>query len=169
MGLTFVILIGSIDLSIGAMLSLFTVFFTIMLNSLGFGAYPLIIIIGLAFGLLNGLIFTKLKIPSFIGTFGAAGVLQSLALIVSKGAPIGIKPKMLSRLTFLTFHVGPIKGSHIVGFVVFFIFLIIQNYTTFGKYVFAIGNSEQATYLSGIRVSRTKTLCFVFSIQGWNY
>jgi ribose transport system permease protein len=162
-GLTFVILIGSIDLSMGAMLSLFTVLLTIMLNSIGFGAYPLIMIIGFAVGLVNGLIFTKLKIPSFIGTFGAAGVLQSLALIISKGTPIGVKPKMLSKLAFLTFQIGPIKGSHILGFTVFFIFLIIQNYTTFGKYVFAIGNSEQATYLSGIRVSRTKILCFAIT------
>lgn len=162
-GLTFVILIGSIDLSMGAMLSLFTVLFTMMINALGLWAYPMILIIGFAFGLLNGLIVTKLKIPSFIGTFGMAGIFQSLALIISGGAPIGISPKMLSKLTFLTFQLGPIKGSHIVGFAMFFIFLIIQSYTTLGKYVFAIGNSEQATYLSGVRISRTKNLCFAIT------
>jgi ribose/xylose/arabinose/galactoside ABC-type transport system permease subunit len=162
-GLTFVILIGSIDLSLGSMISLFTVIFIMMLNSLGYWAFPLIIFIGVAFGFLNGFVFTGLKIPSFIGTFGAAGVLSSLALIISGGKPIGINPKMLPKLGFLTFQIGPLKGSHLLGFALFVIFLIIQNFTTFGKYVYAIGNSEQATKLSGIRVARTKTLCFALS------
>ncbi|HSV31911.1 MAG TPA: ABC transporter permease [Atribacteraceae bacterium] len=162
-GLTFVILIGSIDLSIGSMLSLFTVVFVLMINSIGYLAYPLIMLIGLGFGLLNGFVFTGLKIPSFIGTFGAAGVIQSLALIVSGGRPIGIQPDRLSRLSFLTAQYGILRGSYILGFSLFVIFLIVQNYTPFGKYVFAIGNSERATGLSGIRVSRTKTLCFAIS------
>ncbi|MGC8778886.1 MAG: ABC transporter permease, partial [Candidatus Caldatribacteriaceae bacterium] len=78
-GLTFVIMIGSIDLSIGSLLSLFTVIFVLFLNALGFWAYLLVLLLGVVLGLANGIIFTRLKIPSFIGTFGAAGVYQSLA------------------------------------------------------------------------------------------
>ena len=162
-GLTFVIMIGSIDLSIGGMLSLFTVVFVLTLNSLGFWAYLITIGLGFLLGMANGLIFTKLKIPSFIGTFGASGVFASLALIISGGRPIGLHPQALSFLNPLTFELGPIKGSHLLAFVLFGIFFVIQNSTPFGKYVAAIGNSERATWLSGIKVDRTKIFCFALS------
>lgn len=162
-GLTFVIMIGSIDLSIGSLLSLFTVVFVILLNSYGLWAYPLVVLLGVLCGLLNGLIFTYLKIPSFIGTFGAAGIFQSLALIVSGGKPIGIKPQMFSLLDFLNFQIGFIKGSHLLGFALFVLFSVIQHYTPFGKYVYAIGSSERATQLSGIRIGFVKILCFIIS------
>ncbi|MDK2896679.1 MAG: ribose transport system permease protein [Candidatus Atribacteria bacterium] len=162
-GLTFVIMIGSIDLSIGGMLSLFTVVFVLTLNSLGFWAYLITIGLGFLLGMANGLIFTKLKIPSFIGTFGASGVFASLALIVSGGRPIGLHPQALSLLKPLTFELGPIKGSHLLAFLLFGIFFLIQNSTPFGKYVAAVGNSERATWLSGVRVDRTKIFCFALS------
>lgn len=162
-GLTFVIMIGSIDLSIGGMLSLFTVVFVLTLNSLGFWAYFITIGLGFLLGMANGLIFTKLKIPSFIGTFGASGVFASLALIISGGRPIGLRPQVLYLLNSLTFELGPIKGSHLLAFVLFGIFFLIQNSTPFGKYVTAIGNSERATWLSGIKVDRTKIFCFALS------
>lgn len=162
-GLTFVIMIGSIDLSIGGMLSLFTVIFVLTLNSLGSWAYLITIGLGFLLGMANGLIFTKLKIPSFIGTFGASGIFASLALIISGGRPIGLRPQVLSLLNPLTFELGPIKGSHLLAFVLFGIFFVIQNSTPFGKYVTAIGNSERATWLSGIKVDRTKIFCFALS------
>lgn len=162
-GLTFVIMIGSIDLSIGSLLSLFTVLFVIFLNNLGLWAYPLVLLLGATLGFVNGLLFTKLKIPFFIGTFGAAGVYQSLALIVSGGKPIGVKPLVFSNLDFLNFHLGFLKGSHLLGFLLFILFLFIQHFTPFGRYVYAVGNSEQATNLSGVKVARIKTLCFVIS------
>jgi len=162
-GLTFVIMIGSIHLSIGGMLSLFTVVFVLTLNSLGFWAYFITIGLGFLLGMANGLIFTKLKIPSFIGTFGASGVFASLALIISGGRPIGLRPQVLYLLNSLTFELGPIKGSHLLAFVLFGIFFLIQNSTPFGKYVTAIGNSERATWLSGIKVDRTKIFCFALS------
>lgn len=162
-GLTFVIMIGSIDLSIGGMLSLFTVVFVLTLNSLGFWAYLITIGLGFLLGMANGLIFTKLKIPSFIGTFGASGVFASLALIVSGGRPIGLHPQALSLLKPLAFELGPIKGSHLLAFLLFGIFFLIQNSTPFGKYVAAVGNSERATWLSGVRVDRTKIFCFALS------
>ena len=162
-GLTFVIMIGSIDLSVGGMLSLFTVVFVLALNYFGFWAYFITIGLGFLLGMANGLVFTKLKIPSFIGTFVTSGVFASLALIVSGGRPIGLRPQALSLLNPLTFELGPIKGSHLLAFVLFGIFFLIQNSTPFGKYVAAIGHSERATLLSGIKVDRTKIFCFALS------
>lgn len=159
-GLTFVILIGSIDLSIGALLSLFTVIFAMLLNVVGYWAYPAIIFMGLCAGLLNGLVYTKLKIPSFIGTFGAAGVYQSLALVLSKGLPIGLKAKSLPALSFLSFQIGPVKVIHIAGAILFASFLLVQKYSVLGRRVYAIGNAERVAFLSGIRTDRVKNICF---------
>ena len=162
-GLTFVIMVGSIDLSIGGMLSLLTVIFVLTLNSFGFLAYIITISLGFLLGTINGLVFTRLKIPSFIGTFGASGVFASLALIISGGRPIGLRSQAFSLLSPLTFEIGIIKGSHILAFILFGIFFLIQNSTPFGKYVAAIGNSERATLLSGINVDRNKIFCFALS------
>ena len=159
-GLTFVILIGSIDLSIGALLSLFTVLFALMLNMIGYWAYPAIIFLGLCAGLLNGVMYTKLKIPSFIGTFGAAGIYQSLALVLSKGLPIGLKAKALPVLSFLSYQVGPVKVIHVAGAVLFICFLIVQKYSVLGRQIYAVGNAENVAFLSGIRTDRVKNICF---------
>ncbi|MEM2001268.1 MAG: ABC transporter permease [Candidatus Methanomethylicaceae archaeon] len=162
-GLTFVILIGSIDLSLGGMLSLFTVIFAMALNHFGSVAYVLIMLLGLACGFLNGVVFTRLEIPSFIGTFGTAGVYQSLALILSGGRPVGLNVYSVQKLGILGFEFGALKSIHILGVVLFVIFWIVQNYLPFGRYIFAVGSSERAAYLSGVRVSRVKTLAFVIS------
>jgi|YelNatPaOPRAMG01_1025707.scaffolds.fasta_scaffold19296_3 ribose transport system permease protein len=162
-GLTFVILIGSIDLSLGGMLSLFTVVFTLALNRFGYIAYPLVLSLGLGCGLLNGVVFTRLKIPSFIGTFGTAGLYQSLALVVSGGRPIGLNIASVHKLDVLNFELGVLKGIHILGALLFFVFWVIQSYFPFGRYVMAVGSSERAVYLSGVKVNRVKNLAFAIS------
>lgn len=162
-GLTFVILIGSIDLSLGGMLSLFTVVFTLVLNHLGFIAYPLVLLLGVGCGFLNGVVFTRLRIPSFISTFGMAGLYQSLALVISGGRPIGLSVSSVRKLDVLNFEFGVVKGIHILGVLLLLVFWIVQSYFPFGRYVMAIGSSERAAYLSGVKVNRVKTLTFVIS------
>jgi ribose/xylose/arabinose/galactoside ABC-type transport system permease subunit len=162
-GLTFVILIGSIDLSIGAMISLDTILFIIMINAIGFWAYPIIIVIGIALGFFNGVILMRLKIPSFIVTLGSAGIFMSLALIFSGAGPIGLVPKQLHTLSFLTARLGPFTVNHFLGMILFIVFQIVQSKTFFGKSVYAVGNSEVATRLSGLPILRTKVISFAIS------
>jgi ribose/xylose/arabinose/galactoside ABC-type transport system permease subunit len=162
-GLTFVILIGSIDLSIGAMISLDTIIFIIMINAIGFWAYPIIIAIGIALGMFNGVILMRLKIPSFIVTLGTAGIFMSLALIFSGAGPIGLVPKQLHTLSFLTARLGPFTVNHLLGMILFIVFQIVQSKTFFGKTVYAVGNSEVTTKLSGLPIARTKIISFVIS------
>ncbi|MBE3113256.1 MAG: ABC transporter permease [Actinobacteria bacterium] len=162
-GLTFVILIGSIDLSIGAMISLDTIIFIIMINALGFWAYPIIIVIGIALGLFNGVVLMRLKIPSFIVTLGSSGIFMSLALIFSGAGPIGLVPKQLHTLSFLTARIGPFTVNHLLGLILFIVFQIIQNKTVFGKTVYAVGHSEVTTELSGLPIMRTKLISFTIS------
>lgn len=162
-GLTFVILIGSIDLSIGAMISLDTIIFIIMINAIGFWAYPIIIAIGIALGMFNGVILMRLKIPSFIVTLGTAGIFMSLALIFSGAGPIGLVPKQLHTLSFLTARLGPFTVNHLLGMILFIVFQIVQSKTFFGKTVYAVGNSEVTTKLSGLPIARTKIISFAIS------
>lgn len=162
-GLTFVILIGSIDLSIGAMISLDTILFIIMINAIGFWAYPIIIVIGIALGIFNGVILMRLKIPSFIVTLGTAGIFMSLALIFSGAGPIGLVPKQLHTLSFLTARLGPFTVNHLLGMILFIVFQIVQSKTFFGKTVYAVGNSEVTTKLSGLPIARTKIISFAIS------
>ncbi|MBA7528337.1 Ribose import permease protein RbsC [subsurface metagenome] len=162
-GLTFVILIGSIDLSIGAMISLDTIIFIIMINAIGFWAYPITIAIGIALGMFNGVILMRLKIPSFIVTLGTAGIFMSLALIFSGAGPIGLVPKQLHTLSFLTARLGPFTVNHLLGMILFIVFQIVQSKTFFGKTVYAVGNSEVTTKLSGLPIARTKIISFVIS------
>lgn len=162
-GLTFVILIGSIDLSIGAMISLDTIIFIIMINAIGFWAYPIIIAIGIALGMFNGVILMRLKIPSFIVTLGTAGIFMSLALIFSGAGPIGLVPKQLHTLSFLTARLGPFTVNHLLGMILFIVFQVVQSKTFFGKTVYAVGNSEVTTKLSGLPIARTKIISFAIS------
>jgi ribose/xylose/arabinose/galactoside ABC-type transport system permease subunit len=162
-GLTFVILIGSIDLSIGAMISLDTILFIIMINALGFWAYPIIIVIGIVLGLFNGVVLMRLKIPSFIVTLGTSGIFMSLALIFSGAGPIGLVPKQLHTLSFLTARLGPFTVNHLLGMILFIVFQIVQSKTFFGKTVYAVGNSEVTTKLSGLPIAQTKIISFAIS------
>lgn len=162
-GLTFVILIGSIDLSIGAMISMDTILFIIMINAIGFWAYPIIIVIGIALGMFNGVILMRLKIPSFIVTLGTAGIFMSLALIFSGAGPIGLVPKQLHTLSFLTARLGPFTVNHLLGMILFIVFQIVQSKTFFGKTVYAVGNSEVTTKLSGLPIARTKIISSAIS------
>jgi len=162
-GLTFVILLGSIDLSIGGMISLDTILFIILINALGFWAYPIIIIIGITLGFFNGIVLMRLKIPSFIVTLGSSGIFMSLALIFSGAGPIGLVPRRLHTLSFLTARLGPFTMNHLLGLILFIVFQIVQNKTFFGKTVYAIGNSEVTTKLSGLPIARTKIISFAIS------
>ena len=162
-GLTFVILLGSIDLSVGAMISLDTILFIIMINAIGFWAYPIIIVIGIVLGLFNGVVLVRLKIPSFIVTLGSSGIFMSLALIFSGAGPIGLVPKQLHTLSFLTDRIGPFTLNHFLGLILFIVFQVVQNKTFFGKTVYAAGNSEVTTKLSGLPILRTKVISFAIS------
>ena len=83
-GVTFVIMLGGIDLSIQSMASLASVIVALTITRLGYGSFLLAIVIGAIAGLLSGIVHVRLKIPSFIATLAMGGVLFSAALVISK-------------------------------------------------------------------------------------
>lgn len=163
-GVTFVLLLGSIDLSIGAICSCSAVIFAILLPQHGYMAYIVAIVFGIIAGFLNGIIFTKVKIPSFIATLGTMSVWQSLAYIISDGAPLQIKIKHWGFLEWAKIKVGIVPMTLIVALVILFVFYIVQKNTKLGKYSYAIGANERAARLAGVSIDLVKL--FVFTING---
>lgn len=156
-GVTFVIITGGIDLSIGSVVAVSGVSAALLARQ---DSYPVIVpilgglVVGLLFGALNGLLITKSKIAPFIVTLGVMTICRGLALIISKGRPIS---NLSESFNFI--GGGDILGIPfpiIILFVVFIICSVVLKKTIFGRYVYAVGGNQQAAWASGINVNQVK-------------
>lgn len=163
LGQTFVIMLGGIDLSVGAVASLVSVIFATLLPSLGYWAYVVAVLAGLAAGAANGIVFTRIRIPSFITTLGTMGVFLSLAYFVSGGAPVGVRPAAFRYLNLINGTTMGLKNAYWVALLVFLGFLVIQQYTRIGRYIFAVGAAERAAWISGTNVRVVKFFAMLLS------
>lgn len=157
--MTFVIVSGSIDLSVGSIVALSALGAAAVSGSLGAWAMAAAIAIGIGCGLVNGLLFAYGKIPSFIVTLGTMVIFRGLVLLYTKGAPVSI-----SSVEFLMAYTGRILGvpnAVLIAVVATAIAAVIFNHTVFGREVRAIGGGERVALLSGIRVNRVKLGVFV--------
>jgi ribose transport system permease protein len=162
-GVTFVIMLGGIDLSIQSMASFASVIVALTVARLGYGAFVLAVGVGALVGLLSGLAHVKLKVPSFIATLATGGVLFSAALVSSKQRSITLGDVERSYLTWITGQVLDVPNVIWVGLVVLAIAHILQAHTRFGRYSAAIGAGEPAAYASGVKVDRQKVFAYVLS------
>jgi ribose/xylose/arabinose/galactoside ABC-type transport system permease subunit len=160
-GMTFVLLIGSIDLSVGAMTSCACVLFAIYLGDMGYFSVATAILFGAAAGFVSGVLYVKLKIPSFIATFGTMSIWQSLALIVAKGAPHQIGRDYVGYVAWYKIKLGIIPMPFIIAMAVFFILLLVEKKMKFGRAVYAIGGNERTARIVGFNVDFTKICVFV--------
>ncbi|MBB5221852.1 ribose transport system permease protein [Amaricoccus macauensis] len=162
-GVTFVIMLGGIDLSLQSMASLSSVIVALTLPRLGYAAFPAAIAAGALAGLLAGLAHTRLRIPSFIATLAMGGVLASTALVSSGERSITLGADDRGYLGWITGTLAGIPNVVIIGLVVLVVAHILQAHTRFGRYSAAIGAGEPATYASGVKVNRQKVIAFVLS------
>jgi ribose transport system permease protein len=162
-GLSFVIFAGELDLSVGAGIALVSVVSSMVMRDTG--SIPLgvatCIGVGAGIGVINGLIVTKLKVPSFIATFGMLTILQGVALALTDGAVISGVPASLGNLANDGF-LG-IRWALWLVIGVFAALLFVQTQTSFGVRVFAVGGNREASRLSAIPVDRVILLCFVIT------
>ncbi|MFT4740457.1 MAG: ribose/xylose/arabinose/galactoside ABC-type transport system permease subunit [Algoriphagus sp.] len=160
-GITFVIITGGIDLSVGSIVAVTGV---VAASLAQHQEYPLSIVItgglvaGLTFGIFNGFLVTKSKIAPFIVTLGTMTIGRGLALILSNGRPV-------SNLSdsFNTIGNGKLMGIPIPIIILLLVFVICSitlRKTIFGRYVYAIGGNEQAAWASGINVSKIKLAAY---------
>lgn len=170
-GMTLVILIGGIDLSVGAILGLTaTAAADLMMHrAFGFGAtVATVLLLGLAIGFFNGFISTKLSVQAFIVTLASMSIARGLARFWSGGIGIpitygndpGLAP---AAYGILAERIGGIPVPAICFLVLGVIFSILLRSTRFGRYVYAIGGNETAAHLSGIAINRVKIAIFTIS------
>lgn len=164
LGQLLVIITAGIDLSAGSILGLCCVLVAMMLKS-GAPAWASILAtlgIGAALGLINGLLFTKLRLPHpFIPTLGMMNVARGLALVISGGFPISELP---SDFRFLgAGEVAHMPMPVILVVIVYVSFHIFLTRTTLGRDIYAIGGNRQAALLSGIPVDRRLNMVYALS------
>lgn len=173
-GMTFVILIAGIDLSVGAVLGLASTGVASLLVFDGYGVLPavlLVLFIGLCFGAVQGTLTTFLGVQAFIVTLAGMQVARGLARIWSDGQVIAISygsgegtvPDSFELLDSRTFN-GTVPIPAIIFIVVGVVALLVVRYTVFARHVYAIGGNERAARLSGIPVARIKVT--VFAVAG---
>jgi ribose transport system permease protein len=163
-GVTLVIMMGGIDLSVQAVASMASCILAAYLQRLGFLAIPLAVLGGALAGLLGGLASTKLRIPSFIATLAVSGVVVSAGNWFSQTRSVNI-PGDLSA-TYLDWTVGEALGvpNEIwVGVAFLVILSAVLGLTPFGRLVRGIGAQERAVIASGIDVDRTKVATYILS------
>lgn len=164
-GVTFVIITGGIDLSLGSIVAVTGVVAATFAHP---DTYPVIVPIvlgllaGVAFGAFNGTIITKSKVPPFIVTLGTMTIGRGLALIISKGRPVS---NLSDSFNFIGGgNIFGIPFPIIILIITFIICSILLNKTVLGRYMYAVGGNEPAARASGIRVQRVKM--WVYTICG---
>jgi ribose/xylose/arabinose/galactoside ABC-type transport system permease subunit len=158
LGMTFVIIAGSIDLSVGSLVAVAAMLSAAAANQSGLvGGLTVALLVGAAAGLVNGLVFTVLRVPSFIATLGMLSVARGFTIIYSGGAPIPIED------TGQVLRLGTWPAPVFVAALAVVVCQVIYRLTPFGRYVQGIGGNERVALLSGVPVDRTKTLIFVLS------
>ena len=162
-GVSFVIMLGGIDLSIQAMASLASVIVALTITRLGYGSFVLAILIGVLAGCCAGIAHVKLKIPSFIATLAVGGVLAGMALLLSRERSITLVESQRGYLTWVTGTSFGIPNDLFTGAVLVIVAAVLQSRTRFGRYSAAIGAGEAAAYASGVRVDREKIKSFALS------
>jgi ribose transport system permease protein len=165
-GMTFVILTGGIDLSVGSILALSS---AITAGMLANGMDPILAMIiglgsGAVMGAINGLFITKGKVAPFIATLATMTIFRGLTLVYTDGRPI----TGLSNSSFFEIvgrgYLGWIPVPVVWMLVCYLILYFILKKTTFGRRVYAIGGNEEASVLSGIRVNSVKI--WIYSLTG---
>lgn len=165
-GMTFVILTGGIDLSVGAILALSSAFIALLITS---GVDPILaiiigVVIGFILGVVNGIFVTKGNMAPFIATLATMTIFRGLTLVVTDGNPI---TNLGDNYLFQLFGKGYFFGIPVPAVtmtLVFIILFVILHKTTFGRHTYAIGGNEIASKISGIKVDRVKI--FIYGISG---
>jgi len=160
------ILVGGIDLSVGGLVSFVSVIFILLIKPIGYLAYPVCILAGLAAGYINGLILTRIKIPSFIATLGTGGILTSLAYLVSP-RPVNLSPDLYHVVDNVV-NGSLLKVSNVlyIGLAVLILFYVILRFTTTGRNIFYIGSNIKMSWMSGINIVWTRNFAFMLSGLG---
>lgn len=164
-GMTFVILTGGIDLSVGSVMALTgTVMAGMMINS---GISPIIavscgIVLGAALGYINGVLVSYAKIPAIIVTLSMMEISRGIALLYTGGYPLSGLPQQFAFIG-RGYIFGRIPMPVVIMILVYLAAYIVLNHMPMGRYIYAIGGNEEAVRLSGVKVKRYKIMAYAIS------
>ena len=171
-GMTLVLLLGSIDLSMGAVCSVANVITVQILNGLGprigspamgsVAALLVAVAFGASAGLLLGLVHVKLKVPSFIASLGFMSLWQSVAYLITP-APVSVAKAMWGGVDWFKIVFGVVGLPLVLGLLWVAVLFVFQSRTSFGRALLAIGGNERASRIAGIPVDRTKIIVFMIT------
>ncbi|CCV08907.1 D-ribose transporter subunit; membrane component of ABC superfamily [Mesorhizobium metallidurans STM 2683] len=180
MGMTFVIVTGGIDLSVGSIVGLcgmvagylvlngidlqigYTIYFNVFEIAL------ITLLVGILIGAVNGLLITRLNVAPFIATLGVLYVARGLALLSSDGRTF---PNLVGKPELGTTGFGFLGAGRLLGLPVSIWILVVvalgaaylARYTPLGRHIFAVGGNERAARISGVRVNMVKMFVYMFS------
>ena len=164
-GMTYVILLGGIDLATGSIISFINILAAYLMVNMGWNPILAVIcslVASTVIGFLNGIIIAEIKMPALIVTFASQTIFAGIAYIICNGTPISRFPE--SFLVIGQGYVGPIPVPVIIMIICFAVGAFILVKTYFGRYFYALGGNEEAAELSGIHVKKVK--CLVYSLSG---
>ncbi|WP_447946516.1 ABC transporter permease [Microbacterium lacticum] len=164
-GMTFVILTGGIDLSVGSILALSGVTTAMLINNGMVVPLAMVIalVVGVAVGILNGLGVAVLGIQPFIMTLATMVAIQGLSLRLTNGGPQQFNNTADIFRVIGSGNVLGIPGPFLVFIIVAIVGILVLRYLAFGRYIYAIGGSLEAARLSGVRTKRTLILAYAIS------
>lgn len=164
-GMTFVILTGGIDLSVGSILALSSALLASMISS---GMNPEVAIlfsalIGLGLGIINGVIIAYGKVAPFIATLATMTIYRGATLVYTNGNPIS---GLSDESFFIGLGQGDVSGlpiPAIIMMVAFFILYFVLTKTPLGRQTYAVGGNEKVSYIAGIKIDRVKIVAYAIT------
>ncbi len=163
-GMTMVIILGGIDLSVGSIIALSGCIAAALVSRHGL-PIPIAIITGVilggAFGMINGIIIAKTTIPPFIVTLATMNVARGFAYVYTGGSPVRVVSKQWQFIG--AGYVGIVPTPVIILIIVLIVTAILMNNTKFGRHIYAVGGNLQAAHYSGISVVKIKFWVYTFT------
>ena len=163
--MTLIIIAGEIDLSVASLLGLTSVVLGLLWQS-GHPIWVAIVVallVGLVAGGLNGLLVTKLALPSLVVTIGTLALYRGLAYVVLGDQAVSNFPTAFTNLGFGSIPGIELPWSGLIFAILVAIFVVVLHFSRWGRQLYAIGNNKEAARFSGINVSRVKLVLFILS------
>jgi rhamnose transport system permease protein len=163
--MTLIIIVGEIDLSVASVLGLASVVLGLIWQT----GHPLWLAIGVALlvgalaGALNGVLVTRLGLPSLVVTIGSLALFRGLAYVVLGDQAVSNFPAAFTNLGFGTIPGSEIPWSGLIFAMLALIFAVVLHFSSLGRQFYAMGNNKEAARFTGINVQRTKLLLFIVS------
>ena len=163
--MTLIIIAGEIDLSVASVLGLASVVLGLLWQS----GHPMwlaigvALLVGLVAGSLNGLLVTRLALPSLVVTIGTLALYRGLAYVVLGDQAVSNFPTAFTNLGFGTIPGTEIPWSGLIFAILVVIFVVVLHFSLLGRQLYAMGNNKEAARFSGINVNRVKLMLFILS------